>query len=103
MLPQDVVSRAGDIDKLLKVLAVFATQHAGKLRREDEGRTLPLNPEVDTEISKEMSKVDVQQTALPCDQEVVAVPVTDSENVSGHTVARATEEEAVPRYFILSG
>ena len=49
------------------------------------------------EVPQEMPEVDVEQLSTLSDHDVVGVPVSDAQDVGGHTVAGTREAERFSR------
>mmetsp|Transcript_25318 Transcript_25318/g.47561 ORF Transcript_25318/g.47561 Transcript_25318/m.47561 type:complete len:246 (-) Transcript_25318:2404-3141(-) len=116
MLPQDVVTLAAHLFELREAnprLLVLHDQvgeserrfpvahNVSHLRREDERSPLSLVPELALEIAEEVPKVDVEQVALFGYHDVVRVPVSDAQHVSGNAVASTCVDEILDGIKVL--
>ena len=71
-------------------ILLFADVNRPKVKRHNTFHRVTGSKHVSyLEVSKKVAKVDVEELTVVLEQDVVAVPISDAENVRGDTVACA--------------
>jgi hypothetical protein len=73
MLSKDAVSSATNVNELGKLIRVFSSHYKSKVRGEDEWSTLTLDTKLLLEVTKEVTKVDVEEMSCFGNHDIIVV------------------------------
>lgn len=88
-----VVGTAAQIFELQEPWILLSSHDEGHFLGEHERSSFSLDTEFALEMAKEVTKIDVEQITSICQHDVIRVSVSNSQNISCHTISSTRSDE----------